>query len=108
MDDLKTIILGLIASAIYSYFAMLYRNRNINKTKYSKGYVKSVKIEFYTSFVITIVLLAIPHTSYEFVNIMVKDLALLALFFCLMGFMCLVDVINFLTDSVTDDNTDDK
>lgn len=111
METVKSLIISIVASAIFAFLQNLYQNRKTYKTKYSHEYVKSVKIEFYLGFVSSICLLLVPTSDSQFINSLINVLTFFSMFLALMGFMCLVDVVNFLTDKTpnnTSSNDDHK
>lgn len=110
MEIIKSLIISVVASAIFALLQKTYQNRKRTtyKTKYSPEYVKSIKIEFYFGFISSICLLLIPTSNHQFLNTLINVLTFFSMFLALMGFMCLVDVVNFLTDKTPDDTSDDN
>lgn len=108
MDDLKSIMLSIAATIIYNFFHNLYKNRNVEKTIYSKAHIKSVKIQFYMSFIICLVTLLIPFPKNIFVNSLVNSIRYISLSLVLMSFMCAIDVINYFTDDISDTSSNDN
>lgn len=107
MDDLKSILLSIAATIIYNFFHNLYKNKNVEKTIYSKAYVKSVKNQFYISFIICLLTLLIPFPENVFINTLVNFIRYICLSLILMSFMCATDVINFFSDNVSDTSSND-
>jgi hypothetical protein len=94
-STLFTIITGIISAAIYDYLKkhLALKQENESTMKYSKEYVHKVKIEFYVSFFIGIAL-TFFHPTGKFLPFVISTLSYMSFFISLMGFMCLVDVVN--------------
>ncbi len=94
-STLFTIITGIISAAIYDYLKkhLALKQENESTMKYSKEYVHKVKIEFYVSFFIGIAL-TFFHPTGIFLPFVISTLSYMSFFISLMGFMCLVDVVN--------------
>lgn len=94
-STLFTIITGIISTAIYDYLKkhLALKQENESTMKYSKEYVHKVKIEFYVSFFIGIAL-TFFHPTVKFLPFVISTLSYMSFFISLMGFMCLVDVVN--------------
>lgn len=106
-DSIISIGLSIIAAFLYDILKNAYLNKKNNFTsvreKYSKAYVRSVKIEFYVGFFLGILFISIPNTKWDFLNILLSSLSYFLFFIALMGFMCLVDVVNHFFDTNTKD-----
>lgn len=74
-------------------------------SKYSPKYILSVKKEFYIGFFTGIAFTSIPDTQYTFLNLGFDVLSYFSFFIALMGFMCLVDVVNHMSDKTSNNNT---
>lgn len=108
METIKSLIISIAASAIFAFLQNLYQHRKTYKAKYSHEYVKSVKIEFYLGFISSICLLLVPVSDSLFINSLINVLTFFSMFLTLMGFMCLVDVVNFLTDKTPNDTSNNN
>lgn len=91
-ENLIAIGISILASFLYELIKKaVISNRKIethSHTTYSKKYISSVKKEFYIGFFSGILLILIPNTKYEFLNIAIKISSFFMLFIALMGFMC--------------------
>lgn len=104
LNTIISIIISIVASFIYDGIKKGYSSRKQENSVpeiYSKEYVLSVKKEFYWGFFLGIIFISIPDTNYEFFNLLFNILAYFSFFVALMGFMCLVDVINHLFNKDT-------
>lgn len=109
IKSIISIILSIIAAFIYDAVKKAYINRKAfpqsEIIKYSPQYILSVKREFYIGFFLGIAFISIPDMQYSFFNVMLDVFAYFSFFIALMGFMCLVDVVNYMSNKTTNDNT---
>lgn len=107
-NNIISIVLSIIAAVIYDSVKKEYFNQKslsqTEKSQYSPRYILSVKREFYIGFFLGIAFISVPTTSYLFLNLAIDIIAYFSFFVSLMGFMCLVDVIKYMSDKITDDN----
>ena len=105
IDVIISIAISIIAAILYDVFKNAYLNREVDHEtqikRYSKKYVSSVKKEFYISFFLGITFTIIPNTKFETLNLLIDILSYFSFFISLMGFMCLVEVVNYLFDKDT-------
>lgn len=107
-ENLIAIGISILASFLYELIKKTvtsnHKTENSLHTQYSKTYISSVKKEFYIGFFAGILLLLIPNTKYEFLNIAIKISSFFMLFIALMGFICATDIIKNLSDNCTNKN----
>jgi len=103
LDHFLSIVFGIVSAYIYDKLKEAYENTEKETTteEYDENYIISVKKEFYISFILGIVFNLIPNVKYDFFNILFNTLTYFSFFISLMGFMCLVDVVNYLTNKNT-------
>lgn len=110
INNILSIILSIIAALLYDLIKKAYINRkqdtSVEHKMYSPTYILSVKKEFYIGFFLGIVLMSFPDTDTLFLNMMFDIVAYFFFFIALMGFMCLTDVVNHMSEKSTDKNTD--
>ena len=107
--DFRSFVWGLISCALYDFLKSLYLRRETHYTKYSKEYVKTVKIQFYLCSFLSAFFVLIPIRHNEFLIILFNVLFCISLVFAIFAFMCVVDVLNYVQrESDSEDNNSDK
>ena len=109
LDAIISIAVSIIAAILYDALKNAYLNREVDPEpqikRYSKKYVSSVKKEFYIGFFLGIIFTIIPNTQFEALNLMIDVFSYFSFMIALMGFMCLVEVVNYLFDKDTNNGT---
>lgn len=107
-SSLISITLSIIAAFIYDAVKKAYTEQksysDTETSEHSPKYILSVKREFYIGFFAGIAFTSIPNTQYSFLNLGFDILSYFSFFIALMGFMCLVDVVNHMSDKASNDN----
>lgn len=99
------LLFAIICSVIYDLLKKAFQNRpktSMQSEKYNASYVKSVKYEFYISFFIGILLASLPNTRFSFINIAKGVFMYFSFLIALMGFMCMIDVYNHMSENSSD------
>lgn len=108
-NSIISIVLSIIAAFLYDVVKKAYTEQKscpgTEISKYSPKYILSVKKEFYIGFFTGIAFTSIPDTQYTFLDLGFDVLSYFSFFIALMGFMCLVDVVNHMSDKTSNDNT---
>lgn len=108
-NSIISIVLSIIATFLYDVVKKAYTEQKscpgTEISKYSPKYILSVKKEFYIGFFTGIAFTSIPDTQYTFLDLGFDVLSYFSFFIALMGFMCLVDVVNHMSDKTSNDNT---
>lgn len=106
-DTIIAIIVGLITSFVYDSLKILLKRKPTNKDshEYSKKYFRDVKLEFYVSFPLGILLAFVSTKCPEPMNLGAKALSFFMFFISLMAFTCLVEMVNNLTNYHSDENS---
>lgn len=106
-EDIKAIALSIAATAIFEFLRWVLSKTDKTAPK-EKGeqYIRKVKKEFYVSVIVTIILILLPYSKYEFIRIAKKVLSVLSIMFSVMAFMCLDDERKALNDKLSDHPTD--
>ena len=107
-----SLVVSIVAAFLYDIIKKIYFSREadskLDSETYSKKYILSVKREFYIGFFLGIIFITIPDAKYSFINIAFDIFAYFSFFVALMGFMCLVDVINSMSNKSSNNGTDNN
>lgn len=106
-DTIIAIIISLVASFVYDSLKTLLKRKptSADSHEYSRKYFRDVKLEFYVSFSLG-VLLAFTSVQFpESMKICAQALSFFMFFISLMAFMCLVEMVNNLTNHHPDENS---
>lgn len=105
LNTFFSILISLISAYLYDLIKEQIKKHNTSKPtiKYSEKYISDVKLEFYISFAIGIFLTAIRPIKHSFLNHVVTVISYMSFFISLMGFMCLVDVVNYFFNNNSND-----
>lgn len=103
-ETIIAIALSLLASFIYDTIKTFFRHKPTidDSREYSKKYLRDVKLEFFISFPLGILFAFLPIEVSDSTAFYIKVLSFFMFFVSLMAFVCLVEMINNLTD---DDST---
>ena len=98
-DILFAIISGLITSLIYDSAKKFFKQKpsKNDSHEYTKKYFRDVKLEFYISFPLGI-LLILASIWYPDAKQLLFTFAFFLFFVSLMAFMCLTEIVNNLTN----------
>ena len=104
-DTLISIAASIIAAILYDALKKAYANSdnasNTSGKKHSQKDVLPIKKEFYIGFFLGICLCSIPNTKFQFINIAIDVFMYLSFFVALMGFMCLVELVDDFSNNGT-------
>ena len=107
-----SLVVSIVAAFLYDIIKKMYFSREtdtkLDSETYSKKYIHSIKHEFYIGFFLGIIFMTAPDTEYSFINITFDIFAYFSFFVALMGFMCLVDVVNSMSNKSSNNGTDNN
>lgn len=100
------IIQGLIANAIFAWVTKSYISKNEEKAvKRDKKFIRNSKVEFYAGFFLTLFFTVLPTSEYQIANDIIRALTLISLGFTLMGFMCIMEIVDIFIKKGKDNGT---
>lgn len=104
-ETVSAIVLSLLASFIYDFIKTTLKHKPTLKDshEYTQKYFHDVKLEFFVSFPLGILLILLS-VWYPASKQLLFTFAFFLFFISLMAFMCLVEIVNNLTNHHSDND----